>query len=67
MSNSDKDDEKAPWEITATGHHHETQHFDTVEMADRKDSVVLQEAADLYGDIQTAESEFWTPVFIDTE
>ena len=31
-------------------HIHESGH-------DRKDSIILQEAADLYGDIETAESE----------
>ena len=50
-----EDVEKKQWEVTTASPHE--QHYEAVDMANRKDSVVLQEAADLYGDIQTAESE----------
>lgn len=37
---------------------HEHGEHAAVHMGDRKESVVLQEAADLYGDVHTAESEY---------
>ena len=57
-------DEKVQYEISAeneakAAYMHD--HRDAVQMGQghsRKDSVVLNEAADLYGDIQTAESEY---------
>jgi hypothetical protein len=59
-------DEKAQYEISAendakAAYMHD--HRDSVQMGtgNRRDSIVLNEAADLYGDIQTAESEYSRP------
>lgn len=53
-------DEKAQYEINqepdGRKSSQDNQH-EAVQMGDRKDSIVMQEAADLYGDIETAESE----------
>jgi hypothetical protein len=50
-------DEKAQYEINQDNGSPKEHHHEAVQMGDRKDSVVLQEAADLYGDIETAESK----------
>jgi hypothetical protein len=51
-------DEKAQYEISQdNGSPKHEHHREAVQMGDRKDSIVLQEAADLYGDIHTAESK----------
>ena len=51
------DGEKDAWDGSQSSPQHSGEH-EAVLMNDRKDSIVLQEAADLYGDIQTAESEY---------
>lgn len=55
------EDEKNQYEINDAGSNgspkHEHGEHAAVRMGDRKESVVLQEAADLYGDVHTAESE----------
>ncbi len=53
-------DEKGQYEINqdnGSPKPEQEHHHDAVQMGDRKDSVVLQEAADLYGNIETAESK----------
>ena len=59
-------DEKVQYEITSendakAAYMHD--HREAVQMGTgtRKDSIVLNEAADLYGDIETAESEYNRP------
>ena len=51
------DNEKGAWDGSQDSPRYEGQRK-SVDMTDRKDSIVINEAADLYGDIQTAESEY---------
>lgn len=55
--NREKNPEKVGYDSGSGSPTGEGEQGRAVEMTDRKNSVVMQEGADLYGDIETAESE----------
>ena len=50
-------DENSLWDVSDGSPSHEHKR-ESVDMTTRKESIVMLEAADLYGDIHTAESEY---------